>query len=168
VEFAERLVHSKNADPHFTSNEFATFFHNNVKTIRDPTAGSEYPSIILSNYCSYISYWPGYQSSAMGRCPSKQCVLDHVPTWLIKSLPDVFTPISTKILNASLASSQFPTAHQHAVVTHILKKPSLDPAQLSNYRPLSNLSFVSKLLERLVVSQISSYFSTNDLFPAFY
>ena len=66
---------------------------------------------------------------------------------------------------ASLASSQFPTAHKHALVTPILKKPSLDPAQLNNYRPISNLSFLSKLLERSVASQISSYFSTNDLFP---
>ena len=70
----------------------------------------------------------------------------------------------TKLVNASLVSSQFPTAHKHALITTILKKPSLDPAQLSHYRPISNLSFVSKLLERLVASQISSYFNTNDLF----
>jgi len=65
-------------------------------------------------------------SRLLGRCPSKQCVLDPVPTWLVKSLPNVFTPILTKIVNASLASSQFPTPHKHALVTPILKKPSLD------------------------------------------
>ena len=88
-----------------------------------------------------------------------------MPTWLVKSLPNIFTTILTKLVNASLVSSQFPTAHKHALVTLIQKKPSLDPAQLSNYRPMSNLSFVSKLLERSVASQILSYFSTNDLFP---
>ena len=70
------------------------------------------------------------------------------------------------MVNASLALSKFPTEHKHAVVTPMLKKPSLDPAQLSNYRPISNLTFVSKLLERSVTSQISSYFSTYDMFPS--
>ena len=41
----------------------------------------------------------------------------------------------------------------------------MDPAQLSNYRPISNLSFVSKLLERTVASQTSAYLSDNKLFP---
>jgi len=72
------------------------------------------------------------------------------------------TSRTSEPVNASLASSQFPTTHKHALVTPILKKPSLDPAQLNNYRPISNLSFVSKLLERSVASQISSYFSTKN------
>lgn len=162
------LLHSKNADPHFTANEFATFFHNKVTTIRNSTAGSEHPSVIRPTDCRITAFTPVTVldiSRLLGRCPSKQCALDPVPTWLVKSLPNVFTPILTKIVNASLASSQFPTAHKHALVTPILKKPSLDPAQLNNYRPISNLSFLSKLLERSVASQISSYFSTNDLFP---
>ena len=68
----------------------------------------------------------------LGRCPNKQCILDPVPTWLVKSLPNIFTPILTKLVSVCLASSQFPTAHKYALVTPILKKPSLDSAQLSN------------------------------------
>ena len=44
------------------------------------------------------------------------------------------------------------------------KKPSLDKESLSNYRPISNLSFVSKLLERVVLKRLSNHLSTNDLF----
>ena len=51
------------------------------------------------------------------------------------------------------------------MVKPILKKSSLDPAQLANYRPVCNLSFASKLLERCVVAQITKYLNDNDLFP---
>jgi len=63
---------------------------------------------------------------------------------------------------SSLRTSQFPASHKHAGVKPILKKSSLDPAQLANYRPVSNLSFVSKLLEHCMVAQITKYLNDND------
>ena len=48
-------------------------------------------------------------------------------------------------------------------MTPLLKKSGLDPDSLSNYRPISNLSFISKLLERFIVSQIRQYMVTNDI-----
>ena len=47
-----------------------------------------------------------------------------------------------------------------------LKKPSLDPDDLANYRPISNLSFVSKLLERAVHAQLLLYLNDNELLPS--
>jgi len=88
-------------------------------------------------------------------------------TWLIKSLNGRFAPILAIMINSSLCTSQFPASHKHAVVKPILKKSSLDPAQLANcnYRPVSNLSFMSKLFERFVVAEITKYLNDNDLFP---
>ena len=50
-----------------------------------------------------------------------------------------------------------------AVVTPLLKKATLDPEILKNYRPVSNLSFVSKVLERVVAQQLTSYMTDNNL-----
>ena len=47
----------------------------------------------------------------------------------------------------------------------MLKKASLEPHELKNYRPVSNLSFVSKLVERVAVKQLSDYLETNGLLP---
>ncbi|KAI0223362.1 putative RNA-directed DNA polymerase from transposon BS [Lamellibrachia satsuma] len=60
-----------------------------------------------------------------------------------------------------------PAVIKHAVVSPLLKKSDLDPEILSNYRPISNLSFISKLLEKYVASQIRQYLDTNDLFDVF-
>jgi len=51
------------------------------------------------------------------------------------------------------------------MVTPILKKPSMDPTQLISYRPISNLSFTSKLLQRAVSTQVAAFFNQNKLFP---
>ncbi|WP_419616807.1 reverse transcriptase domain-containing protein, partial [Thiolapillus sp.] len=47
------------------------------------------------------------------------------------------------------------------------KKTSLDPNDLKNFRPVSNLSFFSKLLEKVVMSQLLDHLNTNELWPRF-
>ena len=138
------LLHPPKVDLHYTANEFATFFRDKVRLIRDCTAGSAAPVVLHPTDCRMSSFKPVTVqdiSRTVGRCPNKQCALDPVPTQLVKSLP-VFSEILTKLVNASLSISRFPATHKHALVTPVLKKTSMDPAQLTNYRPISNLSFV--------------------------
>ena len=52
-----------------------------------------------------------------------------------------------------------------AIVTPILKKSNLDPADISNYRPVSNLSLLSKLLERAIKQQLTGYLESESLLP---
>jgi hypothetical protein len=47
----------------------------------------------------------------------------------------------------------------------LLKKPELDPADVKSYRPISNLSVLSKLLEKLVARQLVDYLNTSRLLP---
>src|SRR6218665_2786461 len=54
---------------------------------------------------------------------------------------------------------------QGAYVTPRLKKPTLPPCELSSYRPISNLPFLSKLLERVVSVQWTDYLSPAGLLP---
>ena len=46
-----------------------------------------------------------------------------------------------------------------------MKKPGLDPDQPENFRPISNLPFLSKVLERIVFSQIEHYLNDCNLLP---
>jgi hypothetical protein len=82
--------------------------------------------------------------------PNKQCVLDVIPTWIIKECLDELSPFINKMINLSLKHSLVSDSMKNAIFTPLLKKISLDPDQLKNYRPISNLSFVSKLLEKVV------------------
>ena len=55
---------------------------------------------------------------------------------------------------------------KHGRVTPVLKKNGLDPEVFKNYRPITNLPFLSKVLEKCALSQMYSYLLQNDLFPA--
>ena len=66
--------------------------------------------------------------------------------------------------NASISQSRFPHCHKSAIVRPLLKKTNLDPSDLNSYRPISNLSYVSKLLERIIDSRFTEHANLNNLF----
>ena len=99
--------------------------------------------------------------------PTKQCELDPIPTFLLKQSISVLAPTITEIVNLSLSSGTFPSSFKLSVVIPLLKKPSLDKNHLSSYRPISNLSFLSKLTERVVKNRLSEHLSKNSLFNTF-
>src|SRR5215469_17038929 len=86
--------------------------------------------------------------------PGSSCSLDIIPTFLLKSCLEALLPPITTFLNLCLDGSSFPTLLKHAMVTPLLKKFNLPPDDLSNFRPISNLSFPSKLLERLILKRL--------------
>ena len=69
--------------------------------------------------------------------------------------------------NASIRQGHLPVSQKEAIVTPILKKSDLDPSDVKNYRPISNLPFMSKVVEKVVLGQLSVHLSVNDLFPKF-
>ena len=72
-----------------------------------------------------------------------------------------------KIVNLSLTSGTVPFAFKKAVVKPLIKKPNLDPEVLGNYRPVSNLPYLSKILERAVADQLQAHLDTNSLHVKF-
>ena len=71
------------------------------------------------------------------------CSLDPIPTFILRDCIDAVLPFLIGMVNASLREGYLPASQKKAVVTPLLKKPSLDAQDIKNYRPVSNLSFVS-------------------------
>ena len=67
------------------------------------------------------------------------------------------------IINLSLAEVKFPDTFKIAHVTPLLKKPSLDRNELGNFRPVSGLNFVFKLIEKIVASQTKSHMQNSGI-----
>jgi hypothetical protein len=94
---------------------------------------------------------------------NKTCNLDCIPTWLLKCNTHVVLPYITDIVNASLQDGVFPCELKQAIVTPILKKQSLDWNNLQNYRPVSNVNYIGKLIEKAAISQVNDHMENNDL-----
>ena len=102
---------------------------------------------------------------AVRRLPDKSSAADPVPISVLKLVIDVLAPFITELFNRSLTTGHFPDAFKMAFITPVIKKPGLDETNPGSYRPISNLSVLSKLLERLVVRQLLEYLSSADLLP---
>ena len=88
---------------------------------------------------------------------------DPIPTWLLKECSALLVPTITNIVNLSLSSANFHHTLKESVISPLLKKPTLDKDELSNYRPISNLSLMSKKIERVVKYRLSDHLTSNNL-----
>ena len=75
---------------------------------------------------------------------------------------DVLLPVITKIVNLSLESGIFAGDWKCALVNPLLKKDNLN-LLFNNYRPISNLQFVSKLTERAMFNQMHDHISCTPI-----
>ena len=84
------------------------------------------------------------------------CSSDPFPSMLLMSHLQTIIDTITHIINLCISTSVFPSSCKSAIVLPLIKKHGLDPQVLKNYRPVSNLSFLSKLIEK-VISLASSH-----------
>jgi len=99
--------------------------------------------------------------------PAKQCSLDILPTWLMKEAAPLLAPFIARMFNQSFAIGRFPSKWKHAIVKPLLKKAGTEESSPANFRPVSNLTFVSKVLERIANHQLTEYLSESRLLPRF-
>ena len=88
--------------------------------------------------------------------------INHLSTYLVKDCIDILvTPIAS-IVNISLSAGCFPSHSKSALVSPLLKKPTLKKDNLKNYRPVSNLGFLSKLVEKFVTNCLNSHINSSN------
>ena len=76
-------------------------------------------------------------------------------------------PIILHIVNICLTTGDFPISCKSSLVIPLIKKPSLDKKMLNNYRPISNLSFLSNVIEKVIYIRILGHFLDNNIVDSF-
>ena len=98
---------------------------------------------------------------------NKSSMNDPMPVTLVKKFIDILLPILFYIITKSLKDGVFPENLKHAIVTPVLKNKNADTETFKNYQPISNLSFVSKLLEKTVLCQLNNFLFLNILYSIY-
>ena len=93
----------------------------------------------------------------LSRSPAKSSNMDIIPASLVLRCKSVFCEIITYFANLSFSEGIFPALFKKATVTPLIKGHSLDKSEPFNYRPISNLNFISKVLERLFLCRFQSH-----------
>jgi hypothetical protein len=158
------------------ADKFANYFDTKISTIREKIQGD------IQGTSYSINSEPAFQGEPISefapttedevmkliaRSPCKSCELDPLPTWLLKQCTPHLISLITAIINKSLETSTVPSSFKSALVRPLLKKKGLDREILKNYRPVSNLPFVSKLLEKVVSVRLDTHLEEYGLHDGF-
>ncbi len=153
--------------------KFNTFFVDKISKIRnnlDSVSSSHTNSSLpyqKSKFGSFEPVTPEHVKKVIMASKKSFCELDHLPADVFMDCLDILLPAITQIFNESLTTGTFPSDFKNSLVIPLLKKSSLDCNVLKNYRPVTNLTFISKVLEKLVFNQLVEYLSHNDLIEHF-
>ena len=92
----------------------------------------------------------------------KTCALDLLPASVLTKCLQRLLPVITDIVNRSLDEALRPNSLKTALIIPLLKKTNLDTEDFKNFRPVTNLPFVSKLIEKSVAVQLVQYIDDNN------
>ena len=153
--------------------DFGEFFHSNIEKIRDclhnSNAQSTETSVLINpspcptSLSEFMEVSETYIRELIDKSKPKSCCLDPVPTRILKQSVDVLAQPITKVVNASLMTSEFPSSLKKCTIYPSIKKQILDQEEFTSYRPITNVAFLSKTLERVVAAQTINYLTDNDL-----
>ena len=85
---------------------------------------------------------------------------------MVKQCCDLLAPAIANIINNSFMNGGFPNSLKSTIVRPIIKKANMDPFDPKSWRPISNLSFLSKLVERVAVSRLNEHLGRYNLLPS--
>ena len=151
------------------ADEFADFFLDKIRRIRDDLADCRTYTPIEIEVEPLENFNPlsvGEVVSIIRSMPTKSCESDVLPTSLLKRSLDRLGKTITAIVNISLQEGIFADKWKVAIVRPLLKKAGLDLVA-ANYRPVSNLPFLSKVNEKCMLKHFNRHCEMNNLLPEY-
>uniref|UniRef100_A0A3B3HT18 Reverse transcriptase domain-containing protein n=1 Tax=Oryzias latipes TaxID=8090 RepID=A0A3B3HT18_ORYLA len=150
---------------------FMTFFIDKIKNIRTLISPPSF-SHSVSTSCSTVLHRfehvsLSYLEKLISQMKPSGSPNDPVPPRLFKEVFPTLAPYVLDLINGSLIHGSVPSCFKHAVVTPLIKKPGLDSSILSNFRPISKLPFLSKVLEKIVYCQLTTFLEENSILEVF-
>ena len=181
------------ADLNTLRNDFKDYFTNKIELCRQQTRNhtssndihdEQYDTTDTSNTNPRIATFSVFEKvnendiiDLVTSMNNSTCHLDPLPTIFLKASLKELLPVLTYIVNESLQSGQFPSVLKHALIKptlkkynldpDALKKYNLDPDALKNYRPVSNLTFLSKLIEKAALKQLNVHLDYHGLYNSY-
>jgi hypothetical protein len=134
-----------------TADKLSLFFIDKIEAVRTATKDSDAPTYAACNgdhqFVDFREYSMDEVRLTLLSSPVKSCSLDPIPTDFLLESIDVVLPFICEMCNASLRECHLPTSQKRAIITPVVKKQNLDSDEPKNYSPISNLTFISKIIE---------------------
>ena len=159
------------------SNDFSSYCITKIKTIRhniitnlkNTTLNYDVSNSSTNSSSTLSSFIPPLNQKIISiilatKYPS---TLDPIPLSLMQNISPLLATYITEIISKSFINGHVPLDLKHALVSPIIKKNKSDHNSLSNYRSISQLSTISKIMERVVLNQLLIFLENNNLIDSF-
>lgn len=153
-----------------TCEAFLNFFVEKILTIRAHVLPPSYDPSVTFTPLAIFSHFEPVSLSKLGKIVTQiksGSPSDVLPPRFFKEVWGTIGPYIQRLINSSLTLGHVPAIFKQAVVQPLLKRPGLDASLLSNFRPISKLPFVSKILEKEVCSQLQTFLQSQNIFEIF-
>ncbi|KAF7250584.1 CDC42 small effector protein 2-A [Varanus komodoensis] len=110
---------------------------------------------------------PDDVDKVLGQVRTTTCLLDLCPSWLLSKAKHGIGSWIWEVIITSLKDGRVPAPLKEAVVRLVLKEASLDPEMAVHYRPVANILFFGKVLERVVAGQLQALLDETDYLDPF-
>uniref|UniRef100_A0A8C5HYQ9 Reverse transcriptase domain-containing protein n=1 Tax=Gouania willdenowi TaxID=441366 RepID=A0A8C5HYQ9_GOUWI len=158
-------------------NEFAVYFNEKIQSIRSNIRTNQQNHKKLeqlqplrdesTTMLEFITVNPKTIEETIQQLNPSTCCLDTIPSNFFKTVVKSIVTDLCQIINCSFQSGTVPKSLKVAAVKPLLKKRTLDASILANYRPISNLPFMAKIIEKVVFNQLSQFLTFNKIFDKF-
>ena len=149
---------------------FSSYFNEKILKLRDTLSSRTELTHLLtkeppcsSSFMKFETVSEKFIRDLVLKSPTKSCSLDPIPTGILKEHVDLLATPITNIINESFSSGVFPDSLKEGVVFPSFKKSCTDWEAFASYRPITNISFLSKLLERAAAIQTKNYLTAEGL-----
>ncbi len=151
------------------ADSFSDFFLQKIDKIRSQLADyPQYKPALHQGIVPLTEFHPVSREQVkkcIMKLKPKSCELDPLPASLFRSIVDYILDFLTMVFNKSLESGCFVKHWKCGVLRPLIKGRNI-PCVQPNYRPVSNLPFLSKVLEKLALEQIHTHCQAQNVFPA--
>ena len=166
-----KVLPDHKGNPRQLAEDFNSFYIEKVAQTREAIKSvhqvSQTPAPVENsqNMSELHNFYPATQkeiSDIISDMTIKTSPADPVPALLLKEIIEDLIPHIQIIVNASLSTGSM-EGLKESIITPILKKHNLDADLLKNYRPISNIEFLSKIIEKVVLARLNEHMDRNIL-----
>ena len=147
-------------------NIFSTYFSSIARTLDTNIPTSSDDPLKCMNNPQFNSFFVRFANEhevcvVLSKMKNKNCNLLDIPSYIVKRLSSLVSPLLADIFNMSVISGSFPDCLKFSTVVPVFKKGN--PKLKENYRPISTISIFSKLIEKLMCNRIVEFLDKYDI-----
>ena len=166
-------IYPEKYDPKTLANQFEEYFTNKIESIRieiesmskrkDSNLNNGSPELKNATLTKFDEVTEDTLTSILKLVKQKYSSIDDIPVEALDPIFEVCLPDICKIVNFSLQNGIFPDHLKTSHITPIIKGSEMDRNLLSSYRPISSISFLSKVIEKCAALQLYDHLTRYNL-----